>query len=409
MAQPWRLGVICSVCVLVCGCAVGPDYQKPVLVMPERFQAVANSGQAAPASNDPTVWWHTLGDAQLDALVDEALRHNLDLERAIERLQQSRSMVALYVSAELPSMDLSSGGGNGTGTDLTRGRTPAGIHSADHTTGSGSSIKAASGADMGLALDWVGGLRRQIEAARSDLAAAEAARDGVQVAVTAEVVGNYLQLRGLQAQYQLLHADADTLGQTRDVIQARFEHGITNEFDLTLAERQLAAVHAQLPQIESQIEAHLGAIAVLTGHFDGEAIHHLDQAQRMPPIPNQIDPGLPIDLVRRRPDIREAEARLAAETARVGVATAALFPQLTLGAGLGSQYTAGTGSGHQSIWSAGYSAYFPLLDFGALDAQVQLASSRQREALIAYRQRVIAAVQEVDNAVRDLQASGIEV
>lgn len=405
-----RRGTAAAICAALGACAVGPDFHRPQMAdLPGQFQSQDAAATAAAGRVDPGLWWKALGDRQLDAIVDAVVHDNLSLAQALERLQQARTLEILAVGAALPQVDASSGGGRGTGTDLTRGRSPAGIHSADHSPGSGSRVESVSGFDAAWAIDWVGGLRRQVEAVQAQGQAAGALRDAAQVAVIAETVRSYLDLRGSQTQLSLLEADIESLTQSRDLVRARFEHGITNELDVTLAERQLDSVRAQTPGLEARIEQSLGVLAVLSGRFDGDVDPQWRQRTAMPALPAQIDPGLPVDLVQRRPDVRLAQARLAADTARIGMAKAALFPQLVINGGVGTQYAVGTGAGHASVWSAGYAAYFPLLDFGSLDAQVRIADFQVRDDLLGYRRTVIQAVEEVNDAVRNLRAQGLEL
>ncbi len=414
-SNPSKCGLMRS-CIGLCvvaalaGCAVGPDFKEPNIALPERLgvdlelrtgpaglPGAARSAQAAEIAR----WWQALGDTELDSLVDRALRDNLDLEIALERLQQARTLELALTGTALPRVEVSAGGARGTGSDLTRGRVPSALGSADRSTGSSSRITQISGFDAAWDLDLFGRLRRQIEAARYDAQAAAAARDAVQVAVIADVVRAYVDLRGLQMQLAVLRENRKTAQALLDLVQARFERGITNELDATLARRQLATVDADLHPLQSQIESTQQVIAVLVGRYPQDLAAELGKPGLIPQVPESIDPGLPLDLIRRRPDIRVSEWALAGATARVGVATANLFPQLALTTGIGMQ---GQGLGykpsnHESIWSAGYAAYFPLLDFGVLDALVDIADLRTREEFARYKLTVQHAVQEVDTAI----------
>jgi len=345
-------------------------------------------------------WWHALGDDELDSLVDRALQANPSLEIALTRLQQARTFEVAVTGFALPRIEASAGGARGTGSDLTRGRVPGALSSADHAMTPGSRITRISGFDAAWDIDLFGRLRRQIEAARYDAQAAAAARDSVQVAVIADVVHAYVDLRGLQLQLAVLQQNLRVAQSLLDLVQARFDRGITNELDVTLARRQLATVQAEVEPLHAQVEAAQYTIAVLLGRFPEEMVQELSNPGMIPSIPDQIAPGLPLELIRRRPDIREAEWELAGATARIGIATANLFPQLSLTAGIGTQ---GQGLGYkptisQSIWSAGYSAAFPLLDFGVLDAFADIADLGAHEQLVRYKQTVQRAVQEVDSA-----------
>jgi NodT family efflux transporter outer membrane factor (OMF) lipoprotein len=202
------------------------------------------------------------------------------------------------------------------------------------------------------------------------------------------------------------HRAVDTAQQTLDYVRARYEGGFTNALDMALAQRELATLRAQLAPLAAQVNAAQYTIAVLLGQYPEALVSELESPRVIPPIPPQVQAGLPLDLLHRRPDIREAERRLAAATARIGVATAALFPHLAVTAALGVQYPglADTLGGGNSIWSAGPSAFWSLLDFGTLDALVDIADLRTREQIVIYRATVINAVREVDAAISDYSA-----
>src|SRR5262249_16519518 len=191
-----------------------------------------------------------------------------------------------------------------------------------------------------------------------------------------------------------------------DLVQARYDRGIINELDVTLAQRQLATLKSQIAPTQSQINAAQYAIAVLLGKYPEDLQNELAQPGMLPLLPQQVEAGLPLDRVRRRPDIREAERELAGATARIGVATANLFPQVVINAGAGYQ---GQGLGvtpvqNKFIWSAGVGALWPLLDFGTLDALVDIADLRTHEQLINYKLTVQNAVREVDTAITSYAA-----
>jgi len=414
------------------GCAVGPDYHPPTMQAPQQFlkpelaapapdNAPGTQGMApiapgtqaykpmvpgAPAEKSAvaaqiTSWWHALGDAELDSLVERALQANPSLEIALTRLQEARTFEVAVTGFALPRAEAAAGGARGTGSDLTRGRIPGALSSADHSISSTARINRISGFDAAWDIDLFGRLRRQIEAAQYDAQAAAAARDAVQIAVIADVARAYVDLRGLQLQLAVLQQNSRVAQNLLEFVQARFDRGITNELDVTLARRQLATLQAQIEPLHAQVEAAQYTIAVLVGRFPEEMKKELETPGLIPPVPEQIMPGLPLDLIRRRPDIREAEWNVAGATARIGIATANLFPQLSLAAGLGNQ---GQGFGYkpgssQRIWSAGYAAIFPLLDFGVLDAFADIADLQTHEQLVRYKLTVEQAVQELDSAM----------
>jgi NodT family efflux transporter outer membrane factor (OMF) lipoprotein len=395
-------------------CAVGPNFHAPAASPPAKYAAehAAAADPAAPAAVpaaiDPAIWWHSLKDPELESLVERALAANPGLEIALTRLQEARTFEIALTGYALPQIDASSGGGRGTGTDMTRGGRAAGpLHSADHVLSPSERITNAAGGVLNWDIDLFGKFRREIEAARYDAQAAAATRDAVQVAVIADVVRAYIDLRGLQMQLAVLQQSRIAAQKLLDLVQARFDRGITNELDLTLAKRQFAAVQASLAPLSAQAKSAQYAIAVLLGRFPEELEKELSAPGLIPTIPVEVAAGVPLDLIRRRPDIRVAEWELAGATARIGVATANLFPQLSIGAGLGVQQSQGFGyrpSSQQRIWSVGYSAALPLLDFGTLDALVSVADLQTHEQLLNYKRTVQAAVAEVDTAMVSFQA-----
>jgi NodT family efflux transporter outer membrane factor (OMF) lipoprotein len=389
--------------VSTAGCAVGPDYHTPKMKLPDGFVAASDAQSATGAGHevvDPAKWWHTLNDAKLDSLIDRAIQANPSLEIALTRLQEARTFETVVAGRALPDLEASAGAGRGTGSNLARGRIAPPLNAASNTAGL-EHITSIVGFDAAWEVDLFGKYRREIEAARYDTQAFAAARSAVLVTVVADVVRAYLDMRGLQTQRAVLGQNVRSAQKSLELMQARFDRGITNELDVTLARRQLATLQARIAPLAAQISAAQYAIAVLLGQFPEEMLKELAKPELIPQVPDQIDAGLPLDLIRRRPDVLEAERLLAGATARIGVATANLFPQLALTAGAGYQ---GQGLGitpvsNQFIWSAGLGAIWPLLDFGTLDALVNVADLHTHELLINYKQTVLRAVQEVDNAM----------
>lgn len=413
--RPLRRAVLAAVLAMAgSACSVGPDYHPPALDVPARFGAavpLANSFAQEPVPADANVqapggaWWKALADPELDSLVDRALAGNPGLEVALIRLQQARTLRLGLYGLELPRVNAGSGGGRGTGSDLARGRAPSSLASADRTLSDAPHIDRVSGLDAVWDIDIFGRLRRQIEASGHDVQAVAAARDAVQVALVADVVRAYAELRGTQAQRRVQEQALASSREQLRLIAARLERGIGNEYELALAQRQAATIEADLAVVSSREPGEVGALAALLGRFPGQLAAELQAADGPAStglvVPARVSVGLPVDLVRRRPDVRLAEQALAADTARIGVAVGNLFPQLSLNAGVGVQ---GEGPGasplhDQRVWSAGYSAVVPLLDFGVLDALVKVADLQARARLVQYRAAVLGAVQEVDAAM----------
>jgi NodT family efflux transporter outer membrane factor (OMF) lipoprotein len=227
------------------------------------------------------------------------------------------------------------------------------------------------------------------------------------VTVAADVARAYLDMRAFQRQLAVLRKNIDVAKASLNFQKSRLQQGITNELDLVLAERYLATLQSGIPPLEAQIAASQHVIAVLLGQYPEELATELAKPGRFPALPARVPPGLPIDLLRRRPDIHVAERQLAAATARIGVATADLFPQLIVSGANGGQ--GGERSGKAVpltfIGAAGPSVYWPFLDFGTLDAIANIAESQAHELLVSYKQTILIAVQQVDDAIATYTAA----
>jgi NodT family efflux transporter outer membrane factor (OMF) lipoprotein len=400
MSRVMALGLVLG----LTACAVGPNYHAPRPDLPPQFAAVAGAAPAAATTAatavDLAAWWRALNDPELDSLVDRAIASNLDLEIALTRLQQARTYEAVVVGHALPEVDASAGEGRGTGSDLTRGRAEQPLRSADNSSGL-EHINSLEGFDAVWEIDVFGKYRRAIEAARFDAQAAAAARYNVITTVIADVVRAYIDLRGYQIQVGVLHQASDVLRESLRIVNIRYERGITNELDVALATRELNTLSAEIAPEEAQVSAAQYALAALLGEYPENIVQELKKADLIPSMPGAAAPGVPLDLLKRRPDIQQAERELAASTARIGVATADLFPQVALVGAIGSQQgqvPGSTGTVGKHIWSFGPAAVWPLLDFGALDAEVDIADLQAHIGLMNYRQTILNAVQEVDTA-----------
>jgi NodT family efflux transporter outer membrane factor (OMF) lipoprotein len=385
------------------GCTVGPDYHMPDLALPDSFLPpivqIAQKTTRKPSTN-LIDWWRSLHDPELDSLVSRAIESNLDLEIALARLQAARTQELVVIGESLPAGEATGGGGAGTGTDLTRGRATPLFRSAVNTT-SLSKVQEAGGFEAVWELDVFGKFRRELEAATYSAEALADARDWVLVTVAADVSRAYLDTRAFQKELAVLRKNIEVAKGRFDYAKTRFKQGITNELDVALAERYLATLQAGVAPLEAQIAASQHVIAVLIGQFPEDLAKELARPGKLPGLPAQLPPGLPIDLLRRRPDIHAAERQLAAATARIGVATADLFPRVVVSGALGGQGGPSSSSAIPItfIGAAGPAVYWPLLDFGTLDAIVDITELQAHELLVGYKQTIITAVQQVDDAI----------
>jgi NodT family efflux transporter outer membrane factor (OMF) lipoprotein len=396
-----NLGCAVVLAGLLTGCAVGPDYQTPDAALPVAFltqPAVKEPGSGG-ASPDRWQWWRTLRDPQLNSLIERALQNNLDLKIALDRLQQARLQLVVIGSQALPELNGSAGGGVGTGTDETKGRASEPLRAGDNSTGL-RSITQIGGLDAEWEIDVFGKIARRVEAQTYTAEALKEARDWVYVVIAADVSRLYFDLRARQDRLQILNRDIEAARKVLDLAQTRLDRGLTNELDVTLAKRQVATLEADVAPLKALIASNGYAIAVLVGEYPEALARDLQRTAAVPRLPARVPVGLPVDLLRRRPDIREAERFLAAAVADVGASTADLFPSLVLTAAGGAQGGRRSGSGIPITWigSVGPSIDAPILDFGALDALIEIADYRAHELATTYKQTILVAVQQVDEA-----------
>jgi NodT family efflux transporter outer membrane factor (OMF) lipoprotein len=400
----------------VSGCMVGPDYQLPDVSVPRQFatQPKANSKSAAPTTSDADLarWWPALNDRALDALVDRAVASNLDIEAVLARVQRARIQQIAVIGAALPEVGISAGAAAGTGTDLTKGRVANSLRAGSSTSGL-KELSGIVGFDGGWELDVFGKYRRLLEASRGDTEALAEMRRAVLITVIADVVRTYINIRGLEARLEFARSNVATAQKTVDIVQTRLDRGLTSEFDVTLARRQLAILQARPSDLKAAILDARSRLAILLGTYSEEIAPELRLGRGIPRIPDHLQPGLPLDLLRRRPDIRQAEREVAAATARIGAVTADLFPTLSVTAGFGTQGGPGLSNGttpatppiRGPIWSIGPSAYWPFLDFGRLDALIIAQEFQTQELLVNYKKTILVAVAEVDTTIDNFRAA----
>jgi NodT family efflux transporter outer membrane factor (OMF) lipoprotein len=376
------------------GCAVGPNYHQPQEDLPEHYAAQPS---AASGAVELASWWQSLKDPELDSLISRAITANPDVQIALDHLQAARTFEAGMLGTVLPDAEGSGAAARGTGSDLARGRAAQSLVSADNSAGL-RHINEIGGFDSLWELDLFGKYRREMQAAHADTQALAAARNGVLVAIIADVARAYIDLRGAQLHVSTLQATIQALQESQRLTHQRDEHGITNELDVTLADRELADAQSQLAPLQAQVSAGQYTLATLLGRYPEDLVSELSPVAMIPGVPVLAPAGLPLQLLRQRPDIQQAERQLAAASARIGVATASLFPDVAVTAAIGFQRQ-GLGTDPavgQHIWSAGPSILWPLLDFGTLDAQVDIADLNTRALLVNYRKTIQSAVSEVD-------------
>ena len=383
------------------GCAVGPEYLTPDAVLPASFTVppAGNEPGSGGTSPDRWQWWSTLRDPQLNSLIARALENNLDLKIALDRLQQARLQLVAIGSLALPEVNGGGGGGVGSGTDETKGRAAQALRAGDNNTGL-KSITEIGGLDAAWEIDVFGKIARRFEAQTYTAEALKEARDWVYVVIAADVARLYFDLRARQERLQILYRDIEASRKVLDLAQTRLDRGLTNALDVTLAKRQVATLEADVEPLKALVAANAYAIAVLVGDYPEAISRRLRPPGAIPRLPPHVPVGLPVDLLRRRPDIREAERFLAAAVATIGARTADLFPSFMITAAGGAQGGLRSSSAIPITWigSVGPAFTAPVLDFGALDAQIEIADYRAHELAAVYKQTILVAVQQVDEA-----------
>jgi len=362
--------------------SLAPEYRRPEPQLPATFTGAGDALQSAPAQAG--AWWQAFGDEALNALVLEALDANRSLRAAVARLEAARARRGRAAQDYLPS----------GGVTAARARRKF----AD-AQGGGRSDTWSAAFDASWELDLFGRVSSSVRAADARLGAAEASLDDVRLTIAAEVARTYFEWRGSQQRGEILAAFITDQATVADLTAVRFENGAASPDDLGRARAQLAADRAALLAEQDRQRRLRHALAVLTGRNPG--------AWQGPPAPplaamtvQTLAIGDPAALIRRRPDIRQAERQLAASVADIGVATADLFPQVNIGGFVG--YVAGNagdlGSGASLAWQAAPTISWGLLKLGRVRANIRAGEAESRAALADYEQAVLRALEDAENA-----------
>ncbi|MDH0732882.1 TolC family protein [Pseudomonas sichuanensis] len=369
-------------------CAVGPDYKAPA-TEPAKLDSSLEA-KAFDRSRFESVWWKQFDDPVLNQLVQASLDGNRDLRIAFARLKAARAIRDDAANDQLPVVT------SRASSDLGKGQIPG------QTERRVNSERYDLGLDMVWELDLFGRIQRQIEASEAQEAAAEADLQQLQVSLIAELVDAYGQLRGAQLREQIAVANLKTQQQSRDITVTLRDTGVGNELDVVRADARLAGVEATVPQLQAVQVRAKNRIATLLGQRPDALTVDLSP-KALPAIAKALPVGDPGELLRRRPDIRSAERQLAAATANVGVATADLFPRVSLSGFLGFTAARGSqiGSAASNAWALGPSITWAAFDLGSVRARLRGAKADADGALANYEQQVLLALEESANAFSD--------
>jgi outer membrane protein, multidrug efflux system len=410
---PWCAAAVPP--LLLAACTVGPNFVRPTAQTPAHWSARATAPAASTVTEQSLeldAWWQAFGDPVLSSLVERAVKSNLDLRTAVLRIDEARAQRAIAAAAYWPTLSLDASYTRERFSETTpTGKTFSSIGT-NHIPGIPSfsfpnpynQFQLSAGASWEI--DLFGRVRRSVEAANASLQVSVEDQRAVLVSVLADVAQSYVELRGAQSRLRTAKENLATVDELLDLTRRRRAAGLTTHIDVSNATAQSAVTQAQLPAFELEITQSINQLSRLLA-LEPEALREeLDPrgspaaAVPVPSAPAEVPIGLPAELARRRPDIREAEANLHAATAQIGVAVADLFPRLSLGANGGFQ-SASTGNLFE--WASRFGSIGPSLDLPLFDRgrwkTVRLYDVRAQEAALAYQRTVLDALHEVENAL----------
>jgi multidrug efflux system outer membrane protein len=368
------------------GCATATARAvPPPVAMPDAWEGTSGEAPGQPVG-DLSRWWETLGDPTLTRLVEEAIVANPDLRTAQSRLRQARAQRGLAKADFLPSVD---------------GAVTAGT---SQTTGMAETQSYSAGLDASWEVDVFGATRHAVSAAQADVEASEASLHGTQVSLAAEVALGYVQLRSYQARLVIARDSTARQEETLDLTRWRAQAGLTSELDVEQARANLEETRAQIPSLETALAGTEHALATLVGQPPAALHDRLTALGPVPAVPDTVAVGIPADTLRQRPDVRSAERQVVAAIARVGEAKAARFPTFRLSGTLAATgATVGDLFGAETVArSVLGSLTAPIFYRGRIRRQIEIQTEAQEQALAGYESTVLAALQEVEDAIVSL-------
>lgn len=392
-AGVFRSAVASVVAVALTGCAVGPDYRPPQTVTPDEWHELPATGVRVESPDAPSLaaWWTTLNDPQLNEFIERALAENKSVKQAYARVVQARAQRAIAGSGFWPDIRAS--------TSASRSESESNFNErgeAVSTVGENYS----SGLSASWELDLFGGQRRSYEAATAQLAATEADLRDVLVVLLGDVALSYVGVRTAQSRLDFAERNLESQREALEITRWRAEAGLTTVLDVESANTSYQQTRSQIPLLESSLVQNMNRLAVLTGQTPGALEAVLQQRKPIPIAPVDIVAGVPADVLRRRPDIRSAERQLAAQTAEVGVATAALYPSLSLTGSISWQsLTASNLLDGSKLERSGLTLGLPLFNGGRLRQNINVQNALVDQALASYEAVVLAAYEETENAL----------
>jgi NodT family efflux transporter outer membrane factor (OMF) lipoprotein len=374
--------------LLVVSCRVGPQYQTPEIQLPDEWHQAVTAELESDAG-DLRRWWTVFGDPVLDSLIERAALGNLDLEIAAARVREARALRRVVKADRVPTVDLS---GQAARTNISDAVDP-------FARGTYDSYQLNFEASWEL--DVWGRVRSSIDAATADIQAGEEALRDLMVLLYAEVALNYVDLRTFQARIRFAEGNVETQQSTLQLVNDRFDAQLVPALDIRQAEMNLARTQSLLPTLRQNAARAAHRIAVLLGSEPGAVYQLLAEDSSIPAGADAVQVGIPADVLRRRPDIRRAERDLAAQTARIGVSEANLYPQFALTGRFGweSLSTSDLFNGGSEAWGISIPFRWNLFDRGRIKGDVAAQEARAEALQAGYEQTILLALEEVENAM----------
>lgn len=395
--------LFCFLAGLFSGCMVGPDFQRPQMEMPQQWSKPAP--ECTKNYTELSQWWTRFEDQTLNWLIDRAISNNLDIKLAIARISQARAARGKTAAEMGPVLNASASYRRYHGQPGNMPEMQQPLPSTEYVTDN----QYSTTFDAGWEIDLFGGVRREIEALDAQLEESiEAQRDAL-VTLTAEVARSYFDLRFLQRRKAIAELHLKAQEHSVKLAGQRFKNGLVGRIDVTNAEMQAAETAARIPVLEAAAGQTIHKINILLGGYSDSLTDKLAPMADLPIVIPSVPVGVPSDLLRRRPDIRQAEAQIHSATAQIGVVTADLFPKFTISGSL--TYLANSLSSlfisDSLLWSIGPTVGLNLFDNGRTRASVKVQEAVEEQALITYKQKVLTALVEVEDALIALEKEDV--
>lgn len=368
---------------------VGPDYRPPEIGEQIRISEVVYSDLRF-EQTDLSHWWDIFDDSVLSSLISQAEENNLDLKIALARVKEARATVGITSSSLYPAVDA-----DGT---VDWGKQSENVN--PMATSEQTQYKLS--ADVGWEIDLFGRIRRSIEAAGAEYQATWEEHNNVLLTIRAEVAGTYLQVRTLQAQLDTAKKNINSQKSMLELTEVRYKYGLATYLDVAQATRVMANTEADLPVIRTSLDQSITSLSVLIGESSDGLRRELQTVRPVPLPPAEVAVGIPAERIRQRPDIRRAERKLAAQTARIGVATADLYPSFSLTGTLGfaSLDTSNLFDSGSEVFGIGPSFRWNIFDMGKIRQQIAVEDARTEQALHAYALTMLEAIKEVEDSLK---------